>query len=307
MSASEPTFPLEIFDCIIDQVAQDRKTLIEWSPVCRDWAAACRRHLLSEVVLSAERWGVLRNLDPHLYARSVMLTCPRRVYKIKTTSEQIFTLLLIFFLSKLPQKLVRFLLSAPTVDELLAVGPVSQFNNEMLQRPFPNVTFLLVKFRPTGAYGSQCHRHYNLLGALPNLFPRITTLEFFDLFNTFYETVQFICSFPELETLVLSFVEAHNLNGNHVDHFLLPVGLKTVTLRHTQRKAECVRFVEWLSAIEPTPQIISFTCVEYSPAFIEPLSRLFRKLGNTLQDLRLTYDFRPSTLFSFLLQLLNVT
>ena len=109
-----------------------------------------------------------------------------------------------FFQSKLPQNLVHFLLSAPAVYELLAIDPVFQFNNELIQRFFP--------------------------------LPRITTLELFDLFDTFYEyeTAQFSC-FSNLEALTLSFVEVLDLKGN-VDHLFL-VGLNTVVLRHYTREA----------------------------------------------------------------------
>jgi len=177
--------------------------------------------------------------DAHLYAYAVMLTCPWPVDKVKTATEAILISWLIFVLSKLPRKLVRFLLPAPTVDELLAVDPVSQFNNEVTQRLFPNVTFLLVKFQPTEGWRERrSSRHYDLLGALPYVFPRVTTLELFDLLKIFDETVQFICPFPELETLALSFVEAHDLKA-YVDYSPLPVGLKTVTLRRCQREAEC--------------------------------------------------------------------
>ena len=54
--------------------------------------------------------------------------------------------------------------------------------------------------------------------------------------------MQLICSFLELETLAFSFVGAHDLKGN-VDHFHLPVELKTVTLRHYQCEAGCLHFV----------------------------------------------------------------
>ena len=304
-TASEPIFPPEILDCIIDQVSKDRKMLIEWSLVCRDWAGACRRRLFSEVALSPESWKVIRNSDAHLYARAVILTCPSPVDKVKTVTEAIaIPKLLVFFLSKWPLKLVQFLLPAPIMDKLLSVDPVSQFNDEMMQRLFPNVTFLHVKFRPTGEWRER-QKHYDLLRALPNIVPHVTILELFDLFGTFYETVQFVCSFPELETLALSFVERHDLKGD-VDHFLLPVGLKTIILRHHECEAECLHFVEWLSAIKPTPQLISFTFVKFSPTIIEPLSRLSLKLGNSLQYLRLIFDFRPSNLLSFLLPT-NVT
>ena len=96
------------------------------------------------------------------------------------------------------------MLSAPAVDELLAIDPVFQFNNELIQRFF--------------------------------LLPRITTLELFDLFDTFYEyeTAQF-SSFSNLEALTLSFVEVLDLKGN-VDHLFL-VGLNSVVLRHYTREA----------------------------------------------------------------------
>lgn len=64
------------------------------------------------------------------------------------------------------------------MDDLLAPDLVSQFNDEMNQRLFPNFAFLLVKLRLTGVWRE---RHYDLLKALPNVFPRVTTLEIFDL------------------------------------------------------------------------------------------------------------------------------
>lgn len=57
----------------------------------------------------------------------------------------------------------------------------------------------------------------------------------------------------------------------------LKTGLKTVTLGHFKCEVESVHFVIWLllSAIEPT--LIMFTLVEFSPALVELLSRLFLK------------------------------
>ena len=299
--ASEPIFPPEIFSCIIDELFDDKKTLMDCSLVCRAWVPGCRYHLFSEVMLCPDTWWqasqCLDVLD--LYACAALVTCHRHQKEWKTlTSDLIFCPLLRYFLSKIP-RWVRILLPGLDNLKLLAVSSKIRFKDDMKQLTFPNITFLVVKCRET--LGPIWHpgQHYPLLQCLPTVFPRITTVDFADLFDTFYETVEFICSFRELENLVIRFRTLHALDGD-IEPFRLPVGLRTVAIQSKSRYSEEINFVDWLSRTEPTPQFTTLTFLYFDSDHLGTIAKLVRRTGKYLRLLRLlTHPCLSISIFFF--------
>jgi len=164
------------------------------------------------------------------------------------------------FLSKIP-RWVRILL--PALDNLKLLAVYSWFKHELKQRSFPNITSLPRRQVRRGDPGpeSGSTAALPLLQSLPTLFPRVTTVDLVDSFDTFYETVQFICSFRELEKLVICFRIRHRfsaLDGN-IEQFRLPVGSRTVAVRCGSRNSEEIDFIYWLCRTEPVPQFTTLT------------------------------------------------
>ena len=191
---------------------------MECSLVCRAWVLVFRYHLFSGVMLSPDTWWQASQcLDVlHLYACAALVACHRRPGGWKSitlgVNDGLLCPLLGYFLSKMPQW-VRILFPALDNLKLLAVDSQTRFKDEIKRLTFPNITFLVVKcgerLDPIWHQG----QHYPLLQSLPAVFPRVTTVDFADLFDTFYETVRFICSFRELEKLVIRFRTKHVVDG----------------------------------------------------------------------------------------------
>ena len=255
--SAEPIISPEIVDSIIEQLSEDKKALLKCSSVCKAWVPPCRYHRLFSQqlsVLGPEHWYFLHNSDIlHVYARALKLTCyhpPRDSDPL----EEILHPLLGFFLIKLPRLLVRRLLPNARISE-------HQFNAELVQLTFPCVAILVVELRFSlnpGWWHDPGNPHDPLLKNLAVIFPHVMNLDLVDTFSTFRGTIQFIRSFPELETLTIFFRGwARWSDIENVGHFRFPVGLKTI--RCGGRQWEVMHFVEWLSVMESTPRLIALT------------------------------------------------
>ena len=298
--------PAELVDSIIEQLSDDKNTLMKSSLVSKTWVPACRYRLFFPqlITLEPEHWDILRNSDMlHVYARAVNLTCHHSPKESNTVEEleEILHPLLGLFLIKLPRLVLRLLLGPPDIRITKA-----QFNAELMQFTFPRITILVVALGFTGDQGwhkpEEPHSDHVLLEKLSTIFPRVTTLDLLDSFRTFHETLQFVCSFPELETLAINFDTWHDININ-VQKFRLPAGLKIV--RCLGRLTEVMYFIDWLSVMEPTPRLVALTFTLFRWRQTRSLSRLLSKIGKTLQHLRLTPC--PGSLSSDLLSVSTLT
>ena len=295
--STDPIIPAEIIDAIIEQLSDDKTTLMSCSLVCKAWGPACRRRLFSQqlVALEPEHWNILRNSDILHYACYVKLVChhPPSEYTLEELEEILYPLLG-FFLIKLPRFLFRLLRPKPPDVRI----PEYKFNAELMQLTFPRVTLLVVRSRPR--YYEEWYKPgepYDLLEKLPMVFPRVANLDILESFGTFRDTLQFICSFPELETLTIYFRICYG--PKNVTCFRLPVGLKTIRCGGGGRWPEVGHFMEWLSVMKPTPRLVALTFTQLHFFNMSSLPRLLSKIGKTLQHLRLIPG--PSSLSSDLL------
>jgi len=275
---------------------------MECSLVCRAWVPACRYHLFSEVMLCPDTWWQASQcLDVlHLYARAALVTCHRHPKEWKTITSDfidIFCPLLRYFPSKIPRWMQTLL---PVLDDLKLLAAYSRFKRELKELSLPNITFLVVKcgeetLDPIWHPG----QHYPLLQSLPTVFPRVTTVDFADSFDTFYETVQFICSFRELEKLVIRFRTLHALDGN-IEPFRLPLGLRTVAFQCGSRYSTERNFVNWLSRAEPVPQFTTLIFLYFNSHHLGAIAGLVRRTGKYLRHLRLiTHPCLSISIFFF--------
>lgn len=156
------------------------------------------------------------------------LTCrhlPKEWDAIKKL-EEILHPLLSFFLIKLP-RFVRHLLLGPPEIQI----PTTEFNAELMQFTFPRVTLLVVNllfiWELRWHKPEEPHGDYALAEKLPIICPRVTTLDLLGSFGRFHETFQFICSFPELGTLIIEFWTCHDIKN--VGCFRLPAWQRSGT------------------------------------------------------------------------------
>jgi len=180
---------------------------------------------------------------------------------------------------------------------VLMIGSLS--SHRMVQwrgAAFPKVSHLQIYF-DFDAPGPQCQ----LLRKVSPMFPRVTILEIWVEFETLYETVAFVCSFPELEILTLVYTSTYSsLGGGAVEHFRLPAGLHTLNLAWHAKddygfsmldcSSEGFHFLKWLDASHHIPKLVTLRVFVLLPEHIAPLSSLLLKLGGSLQNLDIAFD-----------------
>lgn len=277
----QPVFPQEIFNLIIDEFSNDKKTLARSSLVCRAWAHSCRHHLFSQISITCFSPKSQKIFHRLLYDYAVAVRLGPTFFPF---GEPMYPYLWVTSLVSTLQEYVHNLLHhnrQPT-----------HHSDEVISSTFPQTNILVFIFNGQACPGFDTVQ-YDFIRRLSTVFPCITILEFQDSFETFHDTAQLICSFPELEVLTLRFIVCHDLWGD-VSHFQLPTGLHTLDLsgRFSSSHKEISHFINWFNYMKCPPELLSFRVSFLYPPVAglnTSLPQLIAKHSSTLQCLKVPF------------------
>lgn len=217
---SNPVFPQEIFDHILDHLSDDYEILATCSLVCRAWLPSCRYHFFSDIRLVDGTWPVFLDYDLTRHARAVKLIASDSLSDLLEHKFPNVTFLL-FHLGKRPRnKAPNLSITFPAVTTLEISTAIEFHEVAEVVCSFPDLQSLTLGpvIYPTD---SSCD--LSSLCLAPSLHA-LTINYAASTFQSFAEWFIAMKSPPPLQVVRINWVSCVPQDLEHATRFLLGIG-----------------------------------------------------------------------------------